>query len=501
MTADQVFEGIGVVEEEHDPSLPPHSLQAEEAVLGSVLKNPKAIRAVADLLEARDFYDPRNRHVWQAALDLSADDKPIDYHLLADQLRRNGTYEASGGLVYLSEINLSTPSAAYIAHYAKIVVRTSLMRRLISQAQGLAEAAYRDKKTPEELIVEMERRLSALNGRAVDDHGAADMNHVVDWYRGRLDEQIERARQHSDPSSAIAGWSTGLREIDRLLLGLKAGDLIYLAARTSVGKSVLAQQFAMNVAKAGGAVYFASLEMSQRKLMDRAITMTTGIPRDQLIIGNLSDAEIARKDAALEALAQLPIRLDTKARTTDKIRKRAERWADEIGKPLALVLIDYGQLLEDKASNRSNRYEDLGYASRAMKAIAEDFETAVLCPLQVSRDTLKRKNKMPDLSDMRESGNFEQDADVVLGLDREDYHNPGAVNANAVKHTARVVVLKQRDSGVGRGRGSGCELAWVPKFEFYGDLENGPTPRQSELHDDTVAVAIQADPKEELPWG
>jgi replicative DNA helicase len=491
-----------------DRSTPPHSDQAEVAVLGSVLKNPYAVREVVDIVEPRDFYSTRHQAIWKAVQALESEGTPIDYHLLGDKLHQQGTYDAAGGLLYLSEINLATPTSAFITHYAKIVLRASLHRRLISLSQGLAEAAWLDRKSPEDLMAEMEKRMAKLNLRAVEDDGV-DMDAATDEALSALDIQIKAFAEHDHTKSEyMAGYKTGLIDLDQALLGMKPGDLIYLAARTSVGKSILAQQIAMHVANHRGAVYFASLEMTRAKLIHRAITMTTGIPRHELARGNLSDQDRAAVERFADRHRQLRMRWDTTSRTVEQIQRRALRWADQIGEPLALVIVDYVQLLRDAAGPRSNRYEDVSLASHNLKEMAGRLGCTVFAPAQVSRDVLKRKSKMPDLSDLRESGDLEQDADIVLALDRDDYHDNTVTDQRAT-----LGVLKARDLAADRGRGTMIRLVWLPKFERYGNAERDPNnvvpfrPRPL-LHDDLQAQITDAAPSDEpstpdgdpLPW-
>ena len=483
-----------------DATLPPHSSQAEEAVLGSILKSPPAIRQVVDILEARDFYSPRHQVIWAAMQALEADNVPPDYHMLADKLSTLGTYDQAGGLLYLSEINLTTPSSAHIVHYAKIVARDSTLRRIISMAQGLASAAWRDDKEPVELLAELERRIAKLNSRALDGDGV-DMAASMDNVTAALVEEREAylAWDHERDGEYVAGWKTGFRDLDDALLGMKAGDLIYLAARTSVGKSILVQQIAMNVANRQGPVYFVSLEMSVPKLLHRVLMMRTGVPRHDLVRGKVSDRDYQAVQKTAQEIRQLPVRWDTTARTVEQVRRRVQRWADQMGKPVALVVVDYVQLLRDQASQRSNRYENVSLASHNLKDLAEALGTTVLAPAQVARAVTTRKSKMPDLSDLRESGDLEQDADIVLGLDREDYWD-----RESADHTARLAILKARDLAAGRGRGTIIHLAWLPQFERYGDLaRDNVVPLRREIlpddlpHEPRGAVAHE---QEDLPF-
>jgi replicative DNA helicase len=479
--------GQGIFDEDRDTTLPPHSTQAEEAVIGSLLKNPSSVRLVIDGVVERDFYLPRNRAVWKAATKLEADGTPIDYHTLTDMLERQGSVEPNGWLVYLSGVGLSTPTAAHIVHYAKIVVRKALQRVIISQAQHWAEAAWRDDKEPEALIDEMIRRMAKLTARASEDVGE-DVGSIAERSKARLLEERDRFRAH-DPSKGeyMVGWKTGLDGLDRVLLGMKPGDLIYLAARTSVGKSILAQQIAMNVANHGGAVYFVSLEMSKEKLMHRAVTMRTGVLRHEMERGNVTDADLQRAAEAHDIIGSLTMRFDTTARTVETIRRRAIRWRDEIGQAPALIVVDYVQLLRDQAGPRANRYESVSMASHGLKEMAEALGTTVLAPAQVSRQVMNRTSKMPDLSDLRESGDLEQDCDLALGLDRANYHD-----RNTDDLTATLAVLKARDLASGRGRGTHIPLAWLPSHERYGDLltDNNVVPfraRHQILPDDMPA--------------
>lgn len=477
--------------DERDLNLPPAAIDAEEAVLGAILKNPRAISQVADLLLPADFYSKRHQLIWKAMQALEADGDPIDYHLLGDKLHQLGDYDAAGGLMYLSEINLATPTSAHLVHYSKIVVTYSMYRRLIALSQGLAEAAWKGNKTPEALMDEMGRRLAKLSARAVEDTPVNVSSAVQDQLEA-LDRERTHYREYDHTQGEyMTGLKTGLVGLDRALMGMKPGDLIYLAARTSVGKSILAQQIAMNVANHGGAVYFVSLEMSRLKLMHRAITMTTGVPRHELARGNVTDAEYAAIKQALERMSSLMWAWDNNAYTVEAIRRRATRWSDEVQQPVALIVVDYVQLLRDQAGPRANRYENVSAASHALKEMAEAMQCTVLSPAQVSRQVMNRSNKMPDLSDLRESGDLEQDSDVVLGLDRANYHDP-----NSEDLTATLAVLKARDLAAGKGRGTHIPLAWRPQYERYGDLDQGNVVafhRRTVLPDDAPPPDDQGD--------
>lgn len=499
MTITDRENGHDIFDEDRDTSLPPHSTHAEEAIFGSILKNPLSVRQIIDGVDERDFYLPKHRAIWKAVAKLEADGTPIDYTTLGDMLERQGNYAVSGGMLYLSEINLATPTAMLIAYYAKIVVRKAILRRIISQNQFMTEAAWRDDKDPEDLIEEMGKRLAKLSARATEDVGE-DVASIAARSKAHLLEERDRFRAHQGKDEYMVGWKTGLVGLDRVLLGMKPGDLIYLAARTSVGKSILAQQIAMNVANHGGAVYFVSLEMSKEKLMHRAVTMRTGILRHEMERGNVTDADLARASEAHDVIGSLTMRFDTTARTVETIRRRVIRWRDEIGQAPALIIVDYVQLLRDQAGPRANRYENVSAASHALKEMAEALGTTVLAPAQVSRQVMNRTSKMPDLSDLRESGDLEQDCDLALGLDRANYHD-----RNTDDLTATLAVLKARDLAAGRGRGTHIPLAWLPTHERYGDLatDNGnvvPFRQRNQILPDDIPPTPPTDDQGDLPF-
>src|SRR5919198_3302002 len=224
--------------EERDLSLPPHSVQAEEAVLGSILKNPASIVRVSDFLRPEDFYQQRNRHVYRAMLELFAETQPIDYHSTADRLQQLGLYEAAGGLLYLSELNLATPSAAHIEHYGRIVERTSIMRRLISASATIAEIAYRDNLDPDTALEKSEQLILSISERRV----TRDFRSLEDV----LSDYMEQLEAMAEGEGAKYGIPTGYIDLDRLLGGFQRTDLIILAARTSVGKTSFALNLAVN---------------------------------------------------------------------------------------------------------------------------------------------------------------------------------------------------------------------------------------------------------------
>jgi replicative DNA helicase len=438
--------------EERDLSLPPHSIQAEEAVLGSILKNPASIVRVSDFLRPEDFYQQRNRHVFRAMLALFTDGIPIDYHSTADRLQQLGVYEASGGLLYLSELNLATPSAAHIEYYGRIVERTSIMRQLIAKAQTIAEIAYRDNLDAETALEKAEQLILSVSERRVTrDFGPLD--EVLSEYM----EQVQALKEGEFSRYAI---QTGYADLDKLLGGFQRTDLIILAARTSVGKTSLALNLAVNAAvKHNVTVAIFSLEMSAEQLASRLLSMESGVDSARIRSPYLSDQESRKLDAAVNHLAKAPIWVDdTPAIPIMELRSKARRLAAEHG--VDLIVVDYLQLVSSDGGE--SRVQELGQVSRALKALARELRVPILALSQLSRAVEQRTPHIPQLSDLRESGAIEQDADVVLFIYRDEKYNPDSDK----KGIADVIVAKHRNGPTGK-----VQLLFLERTTKFLDLE------------------------------
>src|SRR5437870_4777455 len=390
--------------EERDLSLPPHSIQAEEAVLGSVLKNPASIVRVSDFLKPEDFYQQRNRHVFRAMLALFADGKPIDYHSTADTLQQLGAYEASGGLLYLSELNLATPSAAHIEHYGRIVERTSIMRQLIAKAQTIAEIAYRDNLDPDTALEKAEQLiLSVAEKRVTRDFRSLE---------AVLTEYMEQIESLQEGAATRYGIPTGYMDLDKLLGGFQRTDLIILAARTSVGKTSFALNLAVNAAvKHNATVAIFSLEMSAEQLASRLLSMESGVDSPRIRSANLNEQESRKLDAAMNHLARAPIWVDdTPSIPIMELRSKARRLAAE--HTLDMIVVDYLQLIATDGGE--SRVQEIGQISRALKALARELRVPIVALSQLSRAVEQRTPHIPQLSDLRESGCLTGDTLVAL---------------------------------------------------------------------------------------
>jgi len=438
--------------EERDLSLPPHSIQAEEAVLGSILKNPASIVRVSDFLKPEDFYQQRNRHVFRAMLALFTDGKPIDYHSTADTLQQQGAYEASGGLLYLSELNLATPSAAHIEHYGRIVERTSIMRQLIAKAQTIAEIAYRDNLAPEVALEKAEQLIYGIAEKRVT-RDFRSLEEVLTEYM----EQIEALQ---DGEATRYGIPTGYMDLDKLLGGFQRTDLIIIAARTSVGKTSFALNLAVNAAvKHNATVAIFSLEMSAEQLASRLLSMESGVDSPRIRSANLNEQESRKLDAAMNHLARAPIWVDdTPSIPIMELRSKARRLAAE--HTLDMIVVDYLQLVASEGGE--SRVQELGQISRALKALARELRVPVLALSQLSRAVEQRTPHIPQLSDLRESGALEQDADVVLFIYRDEKYNPDTDK----KGVADIIVAKHRNGPTGQ-----VQLLFLERTTKFLDLE------------------------------
>ena len=439
-------------QEERDLTLPPRSLHAESAVLGSILKQPSSIVRVADFLRPEDFSEERNKFVFQAMLSLFKDGMPIDYHSTADRLEQLGTYERAGRLLYLSELNLATPTSAHIEHYGRIVERTSVMRELISRAQVIAEIAYRDELPVEVALEKAEQLINSISERRVT-RDFRSLEEVLSEYM----DQIEALQ---DGQATRYGIPTGYIDLDKLLGGFQRTDLIILAARTSVGKTSFALNLAVNAAvKHNATVAIFSLEMSAEQLASRLLSMESGVDSPRIRSAHLNEQETRKLDAALNHLAKAPIWVDdTPSIQIMELRSKARRLAAEHS--LDMIVVDYLQLVASNGSE--SRVQELGQISRALKALARELRVPVIALSQLSRAVEQRTPHIPQLSDLRESGNLEQDADVVLFIYRDEKYNPDTDK----RGVADIIVAKHRNGPTGQ-----VQLLFLERTTKFLDLE------------------------------
>lgn len=430
---------------EPDTTLPPHDFNAERAIIGAVLKDSLCMSRITHL-NPDDFYSAKHRATFRAMRDLWDRSEPCgDYTTLGHRLDAPDLSKFGVDMLFLSEINLSIPSSANVEHYARIVQDTATQRRYATAAQRIAELSWRPGADIDRLTNEIETVIaSARPSRSR--RGLANPQQWADEFL------VDFEARQSGERQAI---STGLIDIDALMLGMEAGRLYLLMGTPGTGKSELAMQIAMHVGQTHGPVLFASLEMERVELGQRYIRIKYGVDRNNLATGNLTDHEMALVTAALNDMAKSRFwpASSTPPYTTSDLRADAMEVQAEAGK-ISLIVADYVQRLDDGDGIPSHREINVGMVAKALKSMAREFGCPVLAPVQANREHAQRPNKRPLLTDLRESGKLEQEADVVLGLYRDEKHNEDTRD----RGIAEVHMLKNR-SGAGQSEGM-RKLAW-----------------------------------------
>jgi replicative DNA helicase len=433
---------------------PPHSLDAEKAVLGSVLIDPDAIHKVMSLLNGPDFFVERHRWIWDAAVAITERHQPVDYVALVDELERHRKLDDIGGSSYIASLINEVPTAAHVETYAQIVERTSTLRKLIGAAGEIAGLAYKNEGELDDIIDASEQAVFAVSQRKLQkdlipiSKFLSDVHQSVDYMQAHHGEFI--------------GVPTGFSQLDKTLGGLQASDLIIIAGRPSIGKTSfvlnIAQQAAMRLPRKTVAVF--SLEMAGEQIVQRLIANLTGIDGQRLRLGQINDEEYDRMTEAIGRLSEAPIYIDdTPAAMPNEIRSKSRRLYAERG--LDLIVIDYLQLM--RSTGRSeNRVQEIAAISRSLKALARELKVPVIALSQLSRAVEARPDKKPQLSDLRESGSIEQDADVVMFLYREDAYDKMTERPNI----AEVIIAKHRNGPTGT-----VELHFNRAQSRFADLE------------------------------
>ncbi len=437
--------------------LPPQNIEAEASVLGSILIDPQAISTAVEILAPDDFYRDAHKHIYQAALDLYMRSTPADYVTLANELEQRGQTDLIGGPEYLIRLVNMVPTSANIEYYARIVERDSIMRKLITVAGQIAALGYSDMDAPNALD-KAEQLLFAISEKV----SRNDFEHIRDI----LDQYYDKLERLHNMKGEIIGVLTGFHELDKMTGGLQQSDLIILAARPSVGKTAFALSLAHNAAvKAKARVAIFSLEMSKEQLAQRLLSMNSGIEQQRLRTGYISDAddEWSRISYSIGELAETEIYMDdTPGISLIELRSKARRLMSQ--HPVDLIILDYLQLMQGSAGSRGegNRQQEISEISRGLKGIARELNVPFLALSQLSRAVETRQSKVPMLSDLRESGSIEQDADIVLFIYRDDVYNSETERPNI----ADIYVAKHRNGPIGQ-----FSLYFVKNQTRFRDLE------------------------------
>ena len=432
---------------------PPHSLEAEQSVLGSVLIDSQCVTEIIGILKPEDFYLQQNREIFEAIYEMFNFSQTIDPVTVLEKLRELGYY-TDKTRDYVLQLMDITPTAAHAARYANIVRDKAMLRGLDRAGKDIVELVAEQTGTPAEMLETAEKKIYALRKGERGD----SLEHIGTI----LHKVFDHLTELSQSDSAIPGLSTGLRDLDSKINGLNKSDLVLIAARPAMGKTSFALNIGLTVAKKyDRTVAFFSLEMSREQLAMRLLSGESFVDSQKMATGKLAEDEWEKLGMASVALSQTDIRVDDNPSITVAEMNAKLRRVDNLG----LVIIDYLQLMTGSGYSKGggeNRVQVVSEISRALKIMAKELNVPVVCLSQLSRGPEGRTDKRPMLSDLRESGAIEQDADVVLFLYRDDYYNPDSEE----KNVAECIVSKNRHGEVGT-----VKLQWLPQYTTFADRE------------------------------
>lgn len=434
--------------------VPPHNNEAEQSVIGAIFLEPQALITAAEVLLPDDFYRVAHQKIFDTMLILSDKGQAIDVVTVTEELSAKKQLEDVGGISYLTEIANSVPTAANIFHYAKIVEEKALLRRLIRVATTIVEDGYTREDEVEALLSEAERSMMEVSSRK----NAGDFKHIKDV----LVDTYENIEILHTQKGDVTGIPSGFTDLDRLTAGFQRNDLIIVAARPSVGKTAFALNVAQNVAtKTDENVAIFSLEMGADQLVMRMLCAEGNIDAQVLRTGALQDEDWRKLTMAMGSLSNAGIYIDDAAGLrVNEIRSKCRRLKQEHG--LGMIIIDYLQLISGSGRSGENRQQEVSDISRSLKALARELEVPVIALSQLSRGVEQRQDKRPMLSDLRESGSIEQDADIVSFLYRDDYYDKESENANMIE----IIIAKQRNGPTGT-----VTLAFAKEFNKFVNVD------------------------------
>ncbi|OIP80910.1 replicative DNA helicase [Candidatus Peregrinibacteria bacterium CG22_combo_CG10-13_8_21_14_all_44_10] len=424
-----------------DLKVPPHNLEAEKSVLGSLLLDKDAIIKIADMIDVEDFYYDNHRTIYNGVLELFSKRSPIDILMLSNYLRENNELDKVGGNAYLTELINEVVTASHIVQYAVIVKQKSTLRKLIKAGQEITTLGFKENEEIDELIEEAEKTIFSVSRTFLKDKFV----HIKDI----LAQTYEKISDLHDPEAKdkYRGIPTGFKSLDNMLSGLQPSDLVVLAARPSMGKTALALNVAQNVSKVGKSVGIISLEMSKEQLVERMFCSLLAVDSWKMRTGRLTEEDFARVGSIMDELNQSKIFIDDSVGgSIAELRAKARRLQSEHG--LDLLIVDYLQLMSagKGGSSITNRVQEISEISRSFKSLARELRIPIIALSQLSRAVEQRPSKIPQLSDLRESGAIEQDADLVLMMYREDYYEEDTERAGVTD----LYIRKHRNGPIGK---------------------------------------------------
>ena len=417
----------------------PQNLDAEKSLLGAILISEESLPDVTEIVKPQDFYDERNQHIYGAMWNLYEHHRPVDLLTVKTELKSKKLTQKAGGASYLAELSGYVPTAAHATAYAELVKKAAVRRNLINAAAKITEAAYNEGSETEDVLGEAEKLVFNVS----DQNTRTDAEFIGDL----LSSTFDRLEQLYENKGSIAGYKTGFPDLDKKTAGFHKSDLIILAARPAMGKTALALNFARNVAAINKkAVLLFSLEMGKEQLINRMLADASGVSSFNLETGNFNSEDFAKISEAMSELEQEQIYIDDKpGLSIMEMRTKARRVAHD--QDLGLIIVDYLQLMTGNSKRATdNRVQEISEISRGLKMIARELNVPVIALSQLSRTVEARDPKIPMLSDLRESGSIEQDADIVMFIYREDYYNEETDRQNI----ADLILAKHRRGATGK---------------------------------------------------
>ena len=434
--------------------VPPQNIEAEQAVLGAMLIKKEAIAEVSQLLKPADFYREAHRIVYETMLELFNKNEAVDLITVTEQLRKNDLLEKAGGIAFVTSLANAVPTAANVEYHARIVEEKAQLRNLINSATEIAGMAYEASDDITDVMDKSEKMILEVAARQNSGSFVPIKEILMDTF-----SKIEKLYE---TKGGITGLPSGFKDLDKLTSGLQPSDLILVAARPSMGKTAFTLNIAQHVAvHENTSVAFFSLEMSNEQLVQRMLCSEGGIDSQRLRVGELEENDWEKLINAADRLSRAPIYIDdTAGITVMELRSKARRLKAE--HDLQLIVIDYLQLMQGRSSkNSDNRQQEISEISRSLKALARELNVPVIALSQLSRSVESRQVKKPMLSDLRESGSLEQDADIVMFLYREDYYDPETEHKNITD----VIIAKHRNGPVDT-----VQLFFHKQFTKFADL-------------------------------
>lgn len=432
----------------------PHSIEAEQSVIGSMIMDKDAIMIAVETIDTEDFYGSQYGILFDTIKELYNEDKPVDIVTLQTRLREKNVQPELAGLEFIREIIASVPTSANIRYYANIVKEKSMLRQLIKTNEEIAGICYTERETIDEIMNLAEKRIFSLTqSRAAGDF--VPINQVVV-------DAIEKIEAASKAGGSITGIPTGFNDLDLQTAGMQPSDLILIAARPSMGKTAFVLNLAQHMAlRKNVTTAIFSLEMSKVQLVNRMLSLESKVDAQNLRTGNLEDSDWERLIESAEVIGSSKLIIDdTPSISISELRSKCRKY--KMNNDLGIIIIDYLQLMTLGGRAAESKQLEVSEISRSLKAIARELNVPVIALSQLSRAVEQRPDHRPMLSDLRDSGAIEQDADVVMFLYRDDYYN----KESEKKNIAEVIIAKQRNGPIGT-----VELAWLPQYTKFGNLE------------------------------